>query len=165
MAGFSVNGLDDLILSMEEVAGMPDDVQNDMLNAQADIVLKAQKAEAEKLGMYSGYNTHNNSRDTSATNTLSGQSRSHSTGGLARSLKKSSPKKTSAGRSVKIYFAGSRSRGNTTTTNTEIAFLNEFGTRNINARRFIWTANEKSAQAAVDASAQVYNEWLKSKNL
>lgn len=154
-----------LMLSLEEIAELPDDVAEEMLDAEAEIVLAAQRSEAEKLGKYSGYDTHNNTRDTSPTNSLPGQTRSYSTGELARSIKKGKMQVKGGKRSKRIYFSGSRKRGKTRTKNSEIAFLNEFGSRTINARNFIRVANEKSADAAVEAAAKVHDAFLKSKNL
>lgn len=165
MANFSIDGLDELMLGFDAISDLPDDVADEMLDAEADIVLPAQRSEAEKLGMYSGYDTHNNSRDTSATNFLPGQTESYSTGDLARSIRKGKTKIKDGKRSKSIYFSGSRRRGKTRIKNSEIAFFNEFGTRTINARNFVWVANEKSADAAVEAAAKVYDKYLKSKNL
>lgn len=150
---------------MENIAGIPDDVAEEMLDAEAGIVLAAQRSEAEKLGMYTGYDTHNNTRDTSPTNSLPGQTRNYSTGELARSIRKGKMQVKDGKRSKRIYFSGSRKRGKTRTKNSEIAFLNEFGSRTINARNFIWVANEKAADAAVEAAAKVHDKFLKDNNL
>lgn len=166
MAKFSMLGLEDLELSMQEVAQIPGNVMDEMLNAQADIAMEAQRAEAKKLGKYQGYSaTHNNFRATSLTNQLPGQVKSYSTGTLARSIKKRSKVDKDGRAFVEIYFSGSRKRGKTRTRNSEIAFLNEFGTRTINARRFIWVANEKIADKANAAAMAIYDRWLKSKDL
>lgn len=165
MAGIVSNGLDELMTDLESVADLPDEVVEAMLDAEADIVLPAESAEAEKLGMYDGYDTHGNFRETSGTNSLPGQTRSYSTGELARSLKKGKLKTKGGKRTKSIYFSGSRKRGKTRTKNAEIAFLNEFGTRTINARHFIWTAIQKVADPATAAAAAVLDDFLKSKNL
>ena len=170
MAQFHFSGLDELMLDLEDVANLPEDVHDEMLNAMADVTLKAQKAEAKKLGMYSGYDTHNNSRDQMSRdgktwNFLPGQVRSYSTGTLAKSIRKGKVSEKADERTIKIYFSGSRRRGKQVTKNSEIAFLNEFGTRTINARNFIWVANEKSAEEATRAAAEVYDRYLKTKNL
>ena len=170
MAQFNFHGLDELMLDLETLANLPEDVHDEMLNAMADVTLAAQKAEAAKLGMYDGYNTHNNYRDqegqnVKVPNVLPGQTRSYSTGGLARAIRKGQVQLKKDQRQIKIYFAGSRRRGNTVTKNSEIAFLNEYGTKTINARNFIWVANEKSAAEATQAAAEVYDRYLKTKNL
>ena len=68
-------------------------------------------------------------------------------------------------RRIKILFAGRRKRGGKYTTNAEIAFLNEYGTRTINARHFIMIANDKSEKKATEAALEVYDRFLKSKDL
>lgn len=166
MAEFNFHGLDDFMLDMKQIAEIPDEVQDEMLQAQAEVAMEAQRTEAEKLGMYDGYSgTDGNYRWTSETNKLPGQVRSYSTGALAKSLRISKPFVRKGTRRIKVYFAGSRVRGKTRTSNSEIAFLNEYGTRNINARHFIWVANEKCAEETTKAAADVYDRWLKSKDL
>ena len=164
MAQLSFSGLDELMLSMREIAEIPDEVQDEMLDAEAQIVAEAIRGEAAKLGMYSGYNTHNNSR-LNAGGIRSEQTESYSTGELARSVKVGKVKAVKGQRQKYIYFAGSRKRGKTRTRNAEIAFLNEYGTRTINQRNFVWVANKKAEAAAVQAAAAVYNRWLESKGL
>ena len=66
---------------------------------------------------------------------------------------------------MSVYPQGSRKRGNTTTSNSEIAFINEFGKHGQPPRPFIQTANEKYADRAVDAAFDVYDEYLRSRNL
>lgn len=164
MAQLSFSGLDELMLSMREIAEIPDEVQDRMLDAEAQIVAEAIRGEAAKLGMYDGYDTNNNGRD-NAGGYLSGQTKSYSTGELARSVKVGKVKIVKGKRQKYIYFAGSRTRGKTRTRNAEIAFLNEYGTRTINARNFVWVATKKSEAAATEAAAAVYNRWLESKGL
>lgn len=168
MAELNFHGLDEFMLDMQQIAEIPEDVQDEMILAQAQVAMEAQREEAKKLGMYQGYDTSNNSRFTSATNILWGQEKSYSTGQLAKSIRISKPKTKKGTRSVSVYFAGSRKRGKNkihTVKNSEIAFLNEYGTRTINARHFIWVANEKSAEATTKAGFEVYDRWLKSKEL
>lgn len=165
MSGISFDGLDELMLSMQEVAELPESVQDEMLNAQADVVAEAQRAEAMKLSAMLYPSTHGNTRNTSATNHLPGQVRSFSTGETARSIKKGKPKTKNGTRVIYVTPTGSRKRGKQRIRNAEIAFYNEYGTRTINARRFIWMANEKSAEAATEAAFNVYDKYLKSKNL
>lgn len=164
MAQLSFSGLDELMLSMREIAEIPDEVQDEMLEAEAQIVAEAIRGEAAKLGI--GYDAKNeNERHTSETNKLPGQTQNYATGGLARSVKVGKVKAVKGQRQKYIYFAGSRKRGKTRTRNAEIAFLNEYGTRTINARGFVKAAHKKVEAAAVQAAAAVYNRWLESKGL
>lgn len=69
-----------------------------------------------------------------------------------------------ASRAIYVSPKGTRSDGNKRR-NAEVAFVNEYGKAGQPARPFINTANEKSADAAVEAAAGVYDKYLKSKNL
>ena len=140
MAEFGVTGLDELILSMQEIAQIPDDVVDDILNAQADVTVEAQKAAGRQLGV-------------------------EDTGITLQKLKKGRIKLRKGQRVLYITPTGSRKRGKTRTRNAEIAFINEFGKKGQKARPFIKLGNEKSAEAATAAGFRVYDRWLKSKNL
>lgn len=138
MAEFDVSGLDNLMLSLQDVADLPETVQDAMLDAQADVVLQAQQSAAQAIA---------------------------DTGQTARSLRKSKPRTRKGVRSISITFAGSRKRGDTTTRNAEIAFVNEYGKKGVPARNFIRKANEQSAAASTQAAASVYDQYLQSKGL
>lgn len=138
MAEFDVSGLDDLMLSLQDVADLPETVQDAMLDAQSDVVLQAQQSAAQAIA---------------------------DTGQTARSLRKSKPRTRKGVRSISITFAGSRKRGDTTTRNAEIAFVNEYGKKGVPARNFIRKANEQSAAASTQAAASVYDQYLQSKGL
>lgn len=138
MAEFDVSGLDDLMLSLQDVADLPETVQDAMLDAQANVVLQAQQLAAQAIA---------------------------DTGQTARSLRKSKPRTRKGVRSISITFAGSRKRGDTTTRNAEIAFVNEYGKKGVPARNFIRKANEQSAAASTQAAASVYDQYLQSKGL
>lgn len=140
MAEFGVTGLDELMLSMQEIAQIPDDVVDEILNAQADVTVEAQKAAGRQLGV-------------------------EDTGITLQKLKKGRVKLRKGQRVLYITPTGSRKRGKTRTRNAEIAFINEFGKKGQKARPFIKLGNEKSAEAATAAGFRVYNRWLESKNL
>ena len=144
MGGFTVNGLDDLMDDLAELAKLPDKVVDGILEAEADVLLPAQRAEIAKR--WNG---------------------PYSLGISAKSVKKGTVKKDGAGRSLSIYPQGSRKRGKRTTRNAEIAFINEYGApgRGIAARHAIGTANAKNEQKAVEAGEKVYHTYLDSKKL
>jgi HK97 gp10 family phage protein len=144
MASFKVEGLAELIEGFGDISSIPDHVIDEMLNAEADVAVKAQKKSAET--MLRGPYAHNPVQ-------------------LAGAIKKARVKATSDGKSISIYFAGSRKRGKSEATNAEIAFVNEFGKRGQPARPFIKKANEECADDAVKAATEVHNAFLKSKNL
>ena len=139
MAKFSVDGVfdfDDLL----NAGALPSETMNRMLHAAADVAVTAQKRTAKAM-LKKGY----------------------STGRLAESISKGRIRRTKDGRSIQVVFKGGRVRGKknpTTISNTEIAFLNEFGTRHIPARPFVQTANEQCREQAIEAAAEVYDKWL-----
>ena len=131
------------MLTMQQVAELPESVIDDMLKAGADVAAEAQRKEAAAV--------------------LSGL---YATGETALSIKKGRVKLHKDGyRVIYVTPTGTRRRGNTTTRNAEIAYVNEYGTDSIQARGFIRKANEKSAAATTAAQAAVYNKILESKNL
>lgn len=140
MAEIGFSGLDELMLSMEEISEIPDEVQDAMLNAQADVVTAAQKARARAYGV-------------------------QDTGLVISSIKKGKPKRKKGVRVIYITPSGTRRRGKQTVRNAEIAFINEYGDRRQRARPFIRDANEACAEATTQAGFEVYDKWLKSKNL
>lgn len=164
MAKLSVDGLDALMLSLQEIASLPDDVADEMLTAGAEIAAKEIRIEAAKLGI--DYDAKNrNSRDNQGAYDRDVQKRNYATGTLARSVKIRKMQKKGTERRKIIYFSGSRKRGNTVTKNSEIAFMNEYGSRHVNARNFVWSAIERVKDVVLVAQAKIYDDFLKSKNL
>lgn len=144
MGSMKTNGIDTLHSDLSELAYLPDRVLTDMLNAEADVVLSAQRSEIESRwkGPYS-------------------------LGVSAKSVKKGRVKKGKDGYSISIYPQGSRKRGKKTVRNAEIAFINEYGApkRNIRPRPAIKDALDKKGDEAVAAGEKVYNKFLDSMNL
>lgn len=140
MPEISFSGLDSLELSMKEIAEIPDDVKDEMLQAQAAVVVPVMRARAQAYGL-------------------------KDTGLMIDSIKPGKPKKTKTGRALYVTPQGKRRRGQKDTRNTEIAFIGEYGTTKVRARPFMREAVEATAEQAEQAALQVYGHWLKSKNL
>lgn len=141
MAEFRAVGLDELALSLQEIAEIPEDIHDEMLRAQGNIVAQAQRESAQRYGI-------------------------QRTGTLIRSIKPGKVKLDKHGsRVLYVTPVGSRVRGGKKTTNAEIAFLNEYGTRRQRARPFMRDANERSAEAATQAAADIYYRWQDSRGL
>jgi len=142
MAGMTVDGLDGLMDDFAALAALPDQVAEDMLNAEADVLVKAQRAEIKSRwrGPYSQ-------------------------GISAKSVKKGKVKPSGIGHSISVYPQGTRTRGKQRVRNAEIAFINEYGKTGQPARPAINTANKKKEQEAVEAAEKVYHAYLDSKNL
>lgn len=143
MATFNATGIDGLILSMQEIADLPDEVQDQMLEAQADVVVEAQKKKIRAYGIYDGRSTKH----------------------VANSIKKGKVKVKKGKRILYVSPTGSRKRGNTVTRNAEILFVNEFGKKGQMARPAVRDANEECATEATAAAFKVYDQFLTSKQL
>lgn len=141
MAMLETGDFASLQLSFQELARLPDSVQGEMLEAGGKILLEGQKATIRAMGIVD-------------------------TGQTAASLQLSDVKRGTDGvMSLYISPQGSRTRGNTTTRNAEILFINEFGKHGQPARPAVQTACEKYAEKVVDAELDVYDRFLSSLNL
>lgn len=140
MAELSTSGLEELLSDMEAIAEIPDATILEMLTAEAEVIAPAQAAEARAMGVVD-------------------------TGITARSITFDKKlKKTKDGKAIYVYPQGSRSDGGRRRV-AEVAFINEFGKEGQPARPFINTANARKGDEALQAAAQVYDNFLKSKNL
>lgn len=138
MAQLSFSGLDDLMLSLEEVAEIPDEVAEAMLTAEAKVVEDAQIAYGMQMGVYR-------------------------TGETLASIHPGRMKRGRDG--ARIIYVTPQGRNEKGERNAAVAFINEYGKRGQAPRPFIAAANEASATPAVEAAAKVYDEFLKSKGL
>lgn len=143
MAGFVTQGLDSLMLDLQTVASMPEEVQDEILNAEADVVVAAQKRKVREMGIYDGESTVH----------------------VVNAIKKSKPTTKKGQRVIYVTPKGSRKRGNTTTRNAEILFVNEFGKRGQEARPAVATANAESAEDTTAAGMRVWSEFLEKNHL
>ncbi len=144
MGRLTVNGIDALSDDFAALARLPEGVIDGILDAEAEVITRAQREEIEK--QWRG---------------------PHSLGISSKSIKKGKAKKDKDGRSLSVYPQGTRKRGGQTTRNAEIAFINEYGApgRHIAARPAIDAANKKKEEEAVAAGERVYNQFLDSRNL
>lgn len=143
MAKVEFSGIDQLELSFAEVAKLPDEVVDAMLDARANVVVAAQRQAAERM--------------------LKGP---YDTGETERSIKKGKPKLRDGQRVLYVTPTGRRKRGKAKAVrNAEIAYENEYGKKGVPARNFIRTANESCADAATAAEFEVYSRYLEEKGL
>lgn len=144
MAQLEVDGLNGLLEDLEALAGLPDSVADGILEAEADVIVQAQREEIGR--QWKG---------------------PYSEGISAGAVKKGKVKEGRAGRSITVSPQGSRKRGGKSVRNAEIAFINEYGApgRGIAARPAIAAANAKAEEAAVQAGERIFNAYLDSKNL
>jgi len=168
MAKLSVGDWEGFQIDLMKLAEMPDEVKDEMLSAGAEVVARETRIEATKLGLE--YDIKNrNERHTAAGNTLRGQRRSYTTGATAKSVSVGKMKKGKGGAPAKyVYFKGDRpprSPNSKKIKATEVAFLNEFGSKNINQRSFVYNANRRAAKEACDEQEKVYKRFCEKNNL
>ena len=137
MAGFTVKGLPELEKQLAMLSTIPADVIWKMLDAEADVVVAAQRATAASM--------------------LAGR---FNKGAVQRAIKKGKIKLVKGVYTQYINYTG-RQHGNRI---AEIAFVNEYGKKGQAGRPFIRTANEQCADQAVDAGAKVLYDWIDSVN-
>lgn len=144
MANLSFEGLDQLVLDLKELSSLPYSVLEEMINAESDVVVRAQRLKARVM--------------------LSG---SYSKGLVSQAIAKKKARKIGSGIRQMITVDGTvRDEHHKSGTRVaEIAFINEFGKTGQPARPFMKTANDESSDEAVNAAFKVYDSYLKSKNL
>lgn len=168
MAKFNAEGIDGLVLSLQEFAEIPDEVVEEMLDAAAEVTVKAHRRSIRALGLV----------DTGA---LAGSILAHKKVGKVDGERK---------RYVLVYPTGKRGtrnrklvtkkyknskHGRTYTvggdtvevTHNEVGFIHEFGAprRGIPAKQWMRKANELCAPDVEQAEFEIYDRWAQSKNL
>lgn len=130
-----VGGLEDMLMSMQQMARVPTTVIDGMLNAEADVIVEAQKESGRRHGL-------------------------HKTGSMLNSIKKGKAKVGGTNAYIDVRPTGRNAESGSL--NTEVAFVKEYGARGVPAAPFIQEANEKKADEAAEKAADVYDEWLDS---
>ena len=142
MADFKISGLEGLTEDLLAASEIDDETAEDILNAEADVVVASQKRTAEEFGV-------------------------KDTGKLIKSIKKTKVRhnKKGGGHSISVYPHGSRKRGGKRIRNSEIGFYNEFGTRRekyrIPARPFTHVGNARCENEMYAAAENKMDEFLK----
>lgn len=143
---FDLEGLDDLALSLSGIAEIPDDIQAEILNTQADDFIH----EVKNRG--AGY----------------GVGAKKGTGQLLKSIKKGKIRRLKTGLAIYVQPTGSRKRGKKKVTkikNTEVGFFVNYGSRHNRALPF-WTDSVAMYEGKAEKkSREIFDNWLKSKNL
>ncbi len=160
------NGLEELILDLNELAEMPDDIVFDMLEAAGEVVVEAQKKQLDKMGLVDT-TTLRDSIEIDHKRKAKGNMRYINVYPHGPHHKYHSRVKTKAYQRSKHGRTYTYGGGDKEASNAEVAFVHEFGAegRNIPASQWMRTANEGCADEAVDAEFRVYDQYLKSKNL
>lgn len=124
-----------------KMSDVPEEVMADVLDAMGEVVKEAQYNMGKRMKIWDP--------DWNGTHILD-------------SIKVNKPKFKNNVATIVVTFKGTRTRGNTTTRNAEIAFMNEFGVpkKKINAKPFIKTANALSQEKAFQAGEKVWHDYL-----
>ena len=138
IAKLDLTGYDELVNAFERVGEMPDSVLDEALTKMETIAADEIRSSGARYGV----------RDP--------ESSVH----VLDNVKINKPKRTETGAYADVTFSGTRKRGNTTTRNAEIAFINEYGKRSQQARPFVGEAMEMNADKIAQAGAKVIGEWL-----
>lgn len=139
---FKYEGLDELAAAVRAAGEIPADVKTEMINSATGLLAEATAKTARDMDIYDP------------------ESNVH----IADKIKTSKP---NVKKDTKFWgyvtVSGSRKRGEkkTRTTNSEIAFVNEYGSkrRGIAKRMFFYQAAKKNWDAAVDAASEVFFKW------
>jgi hypothetical protein len=132
MAGFTFDGIDEIIAQYGRLDILLS-IQDEMLRAESEVIIKAQRAGAPK-----------------------------DTGRLAESISGSACKTGRNGaRYMDIYPKGLHDKDGKVR-NAEVGFINEFGApkRGIAARQWMKLANEECADDALAAATVIYDRYI-----
>lgn len=138
MATLKIEGMDGLNAAFGRIQNIPADAKTKALSDMADIAAAAIRRSGEAMGV----------RDP--------ESEVH----ILDKISKAKAKLTASGGYQEITFSGSRRRGNTTTRNAEIAFVNEYGKRGQQARPFIGQAMTTNEEQIAAAGGDALGDWI-----
>lgn len=138
MARVSLEGFSEVDAMFAKLGEVPWDVTKQALDQMAEVGENAVRRTGESMGV----------RDPE-----SGQH-------ILDKITHTRPKQTDGGGYCEVTFSGSRRRGNTTTRNSEIAFINEYGKEGQTARPFIRQAGEQFGDQISDPGEKIIGDWM-----
>lgn len=138
MATLEIEGFDELNEALRRIGTIPEAVTVKALDAMAQVAAAKIKASGESMGV----------RDP--------ESSVH----VLDVIKPTKAKKTPEGGYEDITFSGTRRRSGKRVRNAEIAFVNEYGTRNQRARPFIGQAMTQNEAAIAAPGAEIIGDWI-----
>ncbi len=137
---FKVNGIDGFMTDLDSLANIPDDELRKMTSDGGKVI-------AEEIAQ---------------TGTAMGVK---NTGQMLASIKVTKTYKKDGQFASTISPTGTRKNGNKTKSNTEIAYINNYGKKGEPARQFFTDGIAKSEDKAVTAAEKAYEDYLRRKNL
>lgn len=138
MARVSIDGFDELDKMFGKLGNVPWEVTRDALDQMAGVGEDAVRRTGRAMGV----------RDP--------ESSVH----ILDKVTHTKPKQTDSGGFCEVTFTGSRRRGNTTTRNAEIAFINEYGREGQQARPFIRQAGEQYGDQIAEPGEKTIGDWM-----
>lgn len=145
MATLSVDGLKEFEMSLEAIVEGGKSLAKQILEAEAAVVEAKQKSVGRAMGVYdetSGSSIHVINKVT--------HGKMQSKNNEYRMF---------------VYPQGTRTRGYTESTNSEIGFINEYGKTGQAARPWISTADSQCEEQALDAAGEVFDKFLEENGL
>lgn len=138
MARFEIDGIDDLNKAFSGLGNVPESVVSDAVTSMARVAAEKIKASGETMRVRSDEAPH-----------------------LLDSIKVGKFKKTAAGGYVDVTFSGTQksSPGAKPVRNDRIAFENEYGNRQQDARPFVTNGLAKNEDLIVAPAAKILGEW------
>lgn len=168
MARFNAQGIEGLELSLKEFAEIPDSVVEQMLDAGAEVTVSAHKQKLQALGLVDTGQLVNSIKPLKkaggASNGFNRYVLVYPAGKHGQYNRKKTTKTYKNSKSGRTYDVGGDVQD---VTNNDIGFVYEFGAprRGIKALQWMKTANEECAEKVTQAEFDIYDNWLKSKNL
>ena len=138
MANVTLEGFATLDAMFKKLGDVPFEVTSEALDAMAEVGEEAVRRTGRAMGV----------RDP--------ESSVH----ILDKVTHTKPKKSEDGGYSYVTFSGSRRRGNTTTRNSEIAFINEYGKRGQAARPFIRQAGEQYGDEISKPGEKIVGDWM-----
>ncbi len=165
MAIFDTNGLDALIIDIDQINEIDEDTMWKMLEAGGEVIRKAHVEAIKKIfthrsGKLEGSPTVHKkmSKDGDSRYVLVYPQGAHHT---YRARGKTYTKMKWGRKGATVTKNG----GKKTATNQDVAFVHEFGGHGNTPTQWMREANEQHASEAVDAEEAVFNDWLAQHNL
>ena len=153
MANFHINGMNELLGSIEQLASLSDEEKMSVIMPGAEVALQRQREKIEELFVQ---------RTGNLANSLTIEEKVGETGPYAWIFPKGKHKNSSTGKRK----GKRRSNGNYSGTNAEVAYILEYGSPRINTP-FHWmeTANEEAMEEVASAQQSAWDELLTKKGL
>ena len=152
MAKFTINGMDEILASFEQLANLTDDDKMSVIMAGAKILLHRQREKIESLFVQ---------RTGDLANSLTIQEKSGDDGPFAWLFPKGKHRGSSTGKRK----GKRRSNGRYSGTNSEVAYILEYGSPRIGATHWMETANEEAEAEVVGAQQEAWNDLVTKKGL